>query len=96
MPGINNFGYVKLNRISAEYIKYLQDLTDKRGNYTQLSDMYTLGTFIRCKVLNYTNKRMFLTIEPHEVNSNLKNKDLEVDMVSRTKRVLEINKIINF
>ena len=81
MPGINNFGYVKLNRISTEYIDYLKSLSDKRV-YTQLSDMYTVGMLLRCKVLNYNNNRLYLTIEPQEVNANYKTKDLEVDMVS--------------
>ena len=50
-----------------------------------LSDMYSVGNLLRCKVINYDveKKKLFLTIQPEEVNYILKFEDLKVDMVNK-------------
>ena len=70
-----------MDNISKEYTEYLEGLTNKRIETVRLCDMYSIGTLLRCKVLKFENKRLFLTIKPNEVNSSLKIKDLEADMV---------------
>lgn len=46
-----------------------------------LLDMYNKGDLLRCKVLSYTDKRLYLTIEPEQVNGSLSFKNLEEEMV---------------
>ncbi len=72
---------MKVDNISKEYSEYLEGLTNKHNEAIKLGDMYSIGTLVRCKVLKFDNKRLFLTIKPSEVNSSLKIKDLEADMV---------------
>ena len=44
--------------------------------------MYSKGNLLRCKVLDYSNKKLNLTIEPNQVNSSLNAKNLDEEMVS--------------
>jgi hypothetical protein len=44
--------------------------------------MYNKGDLLRCKVLSYTDKKLFLTIEPDQVNGSLSFKNLQEEMVT--------------
>ena len=95
LPGIGNFGFIKLNNISKVYNELLKSGHSKLSadsQLTTLSGMFSKGNLVRCKVLSYTNKKLYLTIEPNEVNSNLTFKTLEDNMVN--KKIL-IKSIIN-
>ena len=79
LPGIGNFGFVKLNNISKSYTDLLKNEFKEQLN--TLPNMYSKGNLIRCKVLNYANKKLNLTIEPHEVNSSMTPQNLNEEMV---------------
>lgn len=81
LPGLGNFGYIRINQISNEYTNYLNKELNNKSNIVQLSDMYSIGNLVRCKVLNYEKKRLYLTIDPNEVNRNLNSSNLEEDMI---------------
>ena len=84
LPGIGNFGYVKLNNISSIYAAMLKDHEPgktKNSECSSLASMYSKGNLLRCKVLSFTNNKLNLTIEPNEVNSNLAFKNIEEEMV---------------
>ena len=87
LPGIGNFGYIKLNNISKIYSDLLkntdtaQKQADDSNSVNTLLEMYNKGDLLRCKVLSYTNKKLFLSIEPDQVNSGLTLNNLEEDMV---------------
>lgn len=81
LPGIGNFGFIKLNNVSRVYTDLLKQEPAADG-LTNLAGMYAKGNLLRCKVLSYTNKKLFLTIQPHEVNSSLSFQYLEENMVS--------------
>jgi hypothetical protein len=46
-----------------------------------LSNMFNKGDLVRCKVLSFTDKKLFLTIDPCQVNASLSYENLEDDMV---------------
>ncbi len=82
LPGIGNFGFVKLNSISKVYNELLKSgNANEEQQVTNLSGMYSKGNLVRCKVLNYKNKKLYLTVEPDQVNSNLSFENLEENMV---------------
>lgn len=74
---MGNFGHVRLNNISEIYT----DLIKKSEPVSTLTEMYSKGELVRCKVLNYANKKLNLTIEPNQVNSSLNIKSLQEEMV---------------
>ena len=80
LPGIGNFGHVKLNNISKIYTNLLKSEADNDEART-LSEFYNKGDFVRCKVLGYSDRKLNLTIEPDLVNSGLHFNNLQVDMV---------------
>jgi len=82
LPGIGNFGFVKLNNISQVYSQILRTSTGKDSHVTGLSGMFAKGNLLRCKVLSYTNKKLYLTIDPKEINASLTFKTLEDNMVN--------------
>ena len=79
LPGIGNFGFVKLNNISKTYTDLLK--SEAKEQVSPLSAMYNKGNLLRCKVLNYNNKKLNLTIEPVEVNASLTPKNIDEEMV---------------
>ena len=94
LPGIGNFGYIKLNNISNIYSDLLKNIQlgtslashhkrnmTNENNINTLLDMYTKGDLLRCKVLSYTDKKLYLTVEPTQVNANLSFKNLDENMV---------------
>lgn len=82
LPGIGNFGYVKLNNISKVYSESLKSEESlKSGETKTLFEMYNRGDLVRCKVLNYSDRRLHLTIEPDQVNGGLTFDNLEPNMV---------------
>lgn len=83
LPGIGNFGFVKLNNISTVYTNLLKTIESnkKSSEVSTLLEMYHKGDLVRCKVLSYTNNKLFLTIEPDQVNNSLNYSHLEEDMV---------------
>jgi hypothetical protein len=86
LPGIGNFGYVKLNSISKVYSDLLKNSNDglsskNNKEVASLFEMFRKGHLVRCKVLNFSDNKLFLTIEPHQVNSNLTFKHLEKEQV---------------
>ena len=97
LPGLGNFGYIKLNNISKIYSELLKNIqlgtslsthnkrnasaSNENNNIGTLLDMYNKGDLLRCKVLSYTDKKLYLTIEPDQVNGNLSFKNFEEEMV---------------
>ena len=94
LPGVGNFGCIKLNNISKMYTDLLKSIElgtslsthNKRNLSTEngistLLGMYNKGDLLRCKVLSYTDKKLYLTIEPDQVNGSLSFKNLEEEMV---------------
>jgi exosome complex RNA-binding protein Csl4 len=87
LPGIGNFGYIKLNNISKVYSDLLKNAHDNKkqadgsNSVNTLLGMYNKGDLLRCKVLSYTDKKLYLSIEPDQVNSGLTFNNLEEDMV---------------
>jgi hypothetical protein len=94
LPGIGNYGHVKLNNISRIYTNMVMDESNESANEDEqvkmLSTMFSKGDLVRCKVLNFTEKKLFLTIDPSQVNASLNYDNLEDDMVSveLTKKIL--------
>ncbi len=82
LPGIGNFGFVKLNSISQVYSQLLRSSSGKDNDITGLSDMYAKGNLLRCKVVSYSNKKLYLTIDPKEINASLTFNTLEHNMVT--------------
>ncbi|CAF0850832.1 unnamed protein product [Brachionus calyciflorus] len=83
LPGLGNFGHVKINNISKIYSDLIKNSSNdnKKSDLPSLSDMYHKGDLVRCKVLSFTNNKLYLTIEPDQVNSNLNFATLEEDMI---------------
>jgi len=95
LPGLGNFGYIKLNNISRIYSDLLKNIqigtslsthnkrnSNENFNISTLLEMYNKGDLLRCKVLSYTDKKLFLTIEPDQVNGSLSFKNLQEEMVT--------------
>ncbi len=84
LPGINNIGYIKSTNISKEYTSHLCEANNpdtKASAAITLPYLYNVGTMLRCKVIEYRNKRLYLTCEPNELNSGFKVTDLYEKMV---------------
>lgn len=82
LPGIGNYGYVKLNNISTIYTTALKKCAENSDAQPfALNECYSKGNLVRCKVLSYTNNKLLLTIEPTQVNSSLSYQSLENGMV---------------
>jgi hypothetical protein len=85
LPGINNIGYIKSTNISREYTNHLCESTNANAKTTvaatTLPYLYSIGTMLRCKVIEYRNKRLYLTCEPNELNSGFKLADLYDKMI---------------
>lgn len=78
LPGIGNFGHIKLNNISKVYTDLLKTGSDEVHS---LVDMYKRGDYVRCKVLNYSDRRLHLSIEPDVVNAGLTEANVEAGMI---------------
>jgi exosome complex RNA-binding protein Csl4 len=90
LPGIGNYGHVKLNNISRIYSQMLKDedqeaesAANEDEQVKTLNGMFNKGDLVRCRVLNFVDKRLYLTMEPGEVNSSLNYDNLEVEMVNK-------------
>ncbi len=87
LPGIGNYGHVKLNNISKIYSNLLKSESNNDKNADEedqtrtLIEMYNKGDLVRCKVLNFADKKLYLTIEPNQVNGSLGYDNLEENMV---------------
>ncbi len=81
LPGIGNFGYVKINNISSIYTNILKNFKNDTNELSTLLQMYKKGEIVRCKVLNYKDKKLYLTIEPEQINQGLTFKNLDENMV---------------
>jgi rRNA biogenesis protein RRP5 len=86
LPGINNFGYIKSTSISREYTAYLCEAANANaktatGSAITLPYLYNTGNILRCKVIEYRNKRLYLTCEPSAINGALKLDDLYEKMI---------------
>lgn len=79
LPGIGNYGHVKLNNVSSVYSVMINN---EDSELRTLNEMYKKGELVRCKVLNFVDNRLHLTIEPSEVNGSLRYDNLQEDMVS--------------
>lgn len=76
LPGIGNFGHVKLNNISKVYTNALKNSSSSStdsdpDSVLSLADMYSRGDYVRCKVLDYSDRHLNLTMEPDVVNASL-------------------------
>ena len=90
LPGIGNYGHVKLNNISEIYSNLLKKENkndeSEEGQVRTLVEMFNKGDLVRCKVLNFSDRKLFLTIEPSQVNSNLNYDHLEDEMVKKVQK----------
>ncbi|RNA15089.1 RRP5 -like protein [Brachionus plicatilis] len=82
LPGLGNFGHIKINNISKIYSDLIKNCDNpKKSEIPSLVDLFHKGDLIRCKVLSFTNNKLYLTMEPSQVNSNLTFASLEDDMI---------------
>ena len=101
LPGVGNYGYVRLNNISSIYNDQLKSSVAEALNgqhhakngpkqHATLFDMYHKGNLLRCKVQGFSNKKLYLTIEPSQVNAGLSYASLETDMVDMSSDLVTI------
>ena len=74
LPGLGNFGHVRLANISRVYTDTLAAKIDDNNNddapaAASLLDMYSKGDLVRCKVLAFVDKKLMLSIAPEHVNA---------------------------
>lgn len=63
LPGIGNFGYVKLNNVSKIYTDLIKNADSRDSKASILLQMYNKGDLVRCKVLEFTNKKLYLSVD---------------------------------